>query len=248
MGIMISKSEAKYIQSLGHKKPREEAGVFIAEGPKLLHELLTSAQVKIRHIYATAAWIENNQIYTKEIPITEVSDEALKKISHMTTPHEVLAVVEKMHWGDHLSVKNKITLALDTIQDPGNLGTIIRTADWFGVEQMVCSPDCADLYNPKVVQATMGSIVRVKVFYRNLAEWLALQKKEVRMYAAVLDGKDMAAIGKLQEGILVIGNESKGIREEILKQTDVKITIPKKGKAESLNAAVATGVLLSRLI
>ncbi|MBL7745420.1 MAG: RNA methyltransferase, partial [Chitinophagaceae bacterium] len=144
-------------------------------------------------------------------------------------------------------VKGKISLVLDTLQDPGNLGTIIRIADWFGIEQIICSPDCADVYNPKVVQSTMGSIARVKVFYTDLAEWLPVQK-DIRIYAAALEGKDITNMNPLKEGLIIIGNESKGIEEEILALANERITIPKKGKAESLNAGVAAGIILSHLV
>jgi TrmH family RNA methyltransferase len=135
---------------------------------------------------------------------------------------------------------------LDTIQDPGNLGTIIRIADWFGIGQIICSNDCADVYNPKVVQATMGSIGRVKVFYADLEEWLYKQKN-IPIYATALEGKDITKMPVIREGMIVIGNESNGIHEGILALTNERITIPGKGKAESLNAAVATGIILSHL-
>ena len=140
-----------------------------------------------------------------------------------------------------------MVLALDNIQDPGNLGTIIRIADWFGISQVVCSEDTADVYNPKVVQATMGSIARVMVSYTSLTGWLSKQK-EACIYAAVLDGQDVRTMKKPSGGILVIGNESKGISDEVLKLCNVRITIPQMGKAESLNAAVATGIILSHLV
>lgn len=245
---MLVKSELKYIQSLDHKKPRDEAGVFIAEGPKLVKELLEMKQVSVSGIYALKEWIETNKKLLTKIAVTEISEGELDRISQLSTPNQVLAIVKK-NLPDEQSLisKGKVTLALDTIQDPGNLGTIIRTADWFGVEQIVCSQNCADNYNPKVVQATMGSIARVKIFYVDLEKWLA-QQNDVRIYAAVLDGQDVMEMKKIKEGIVLIGNESKGISNALLKQANVKITIPKKGKAESLNAAVATGILLSQLI
>ena len=138
-------------------------------------------------------------------------------------------------------------MALDTIQDPGNLGTIIRIADWFGIDQIVCSDDCAEVYNPKVVQATMGSIARVKVFYTDLEEWLSVQK-EVPIYATTLEGQDIREMKKIQEGIIVVGNESKGISPGVLKLANTKITISQKGKADSLNVAVATGIVLSHIV
>jgi len=136
---------------------------------------------------------------------------------------------------------------LDDIRDPGNMGTIIRIADWFGINQVVCSDDSAELYNPKVVQATMGSIARVRVHYTPLAEWLAAQQ-DTAIYAAALNGKDVTAMEKIKEGIIVIGNESKGISPAISRLATTPITIPQKGRAESLNAAVATGIILSHLL
>ena len=136
---------------------------------------------------------------------------------------------------------------LDTIRDPGNLGTIIRIADWFGISQIICSADCADMYNSKVVQATMGSIARVNVFYTDLPEWLK-QGSDVRIYAAMLEGKDVTKMSTIKEGLIIIGNESMGIDKEVLQYSNEKISIPRKGNAESLNAAVATGIILSHLV
>ena len=244
---MLSKTVVKYIQSLGQKKRRDEEGVFIVEGPKLVSDLLESGNAAIIHIYATTSWLDTNQKYVSENEATEISDAELGRLSHLVTPNKVLAVVKQFPIQKKIDIKEKIILALENIQDPGNLGTIIRTADWFGVAQILCSPDCADLYNPKVVQATMGSIARVKVLYTDLGKWLAAQK-DIRIYATTLDGQDITTLKKLQEGIIIIGNESKGISNEILKLADVKITIPKKGRAESLNAAVAAGVVLGWIV
>jgi TrmH family RNA methyltransferase len=244
---MLVKSQLKYIQSLGQKKPRDEEGVFIAEGPKLVKELLEAKTAHIEHLYAVKEWIEENKGLLTKTDVIEITEAELERISQLITPNKVLAVVKKFDTGEKLITKGRITLALDTIQDPGNLGSIIRTADWFGVEQIICSKDCADVYNPKVVQATMGSIARVKVLYADLEEWLAAQK-DIRIYATVLEGQDITTMKKLKEGIIIIGNESKGINAEILKLANVKLTIPKKGKAESLNAAVAVGVLLGWVV
>jgi TrmH family RNA methyltransferase len=243
---MLVKSKLKYIQSLGQKKPRDEEGVFIAEGPKLVKELLETAPNFVEEIFALKEWIEENQKFLTKNKVEEITEPELERISQLHTPNKVLAIVKKFDVGEKSITKEKITLTLDTIQDPGNLGTIIRTADWFGVEQIVCSQDCADVYNPKVVQATMGSIARVKVFYVDLEKWLA-QQKDVRIYAAVLEGHDITTMKKINEGIILIGNESKGISDEILKLANVRITIPKKGRAESLNAAVAAGIILGHL-
>lgn len=244
---MLTKSKLKYIQSLSQKKQRDDANAFIAEGPKLVKELLESAPQAIQEIFALKEWVEENQKFLTKNLVAEISEKELERISLLSTPNKVVAILKKFDTGKTIITKDRIILALDTIQDPGNFGTIIRTADWFGVEQIVCSPDCADMYNPKVVQATMGSIARVKVFYADLEKWL-VSVKDTRVYAAVLEGQDISSMKKINEGIILIGNESKGISDEILRLANNKITIPKKGKAESLNAAVATGIILGQLI
>lgn len=244
---MLTKSKVKYIQSLGQKKFREEHSLFIAEGPKLLHELLTDAKAAVQEIFALQEWVDENNGLIKSNPCTIISPAELEKISQLTTPNQVLAVVKQFEASSLPEVKDTITLALDDIRDPGNLGTIIRIADWFGITQIVCSKECADCYNPKVVQATMGSIARVKVCYTDIAGWLQ-SIESIPVYAAVLNGQDIASVNKTREGILLVGNESKGLRQELINAANVKITIPRKGKAESLNAAVATGIILSHLI
>ena len=240
---MLSKAKLKYIQSLGQKKSRDEEGVFIAEGPKLVKELLEAGNAEVNEVYAVKDWLAENENLLVNTTAVEIEKSELERISQLTTPNQVIAIVKKFRWDKQINSKGKITLVLDTIQDPGNLGTIIRTADWFGVEQIVCSKDCADVYNPKVVQATMGSISRVRLFYVDLKDWLTAQK-DISIYAAVLEGQDINSLKKIQEGIILIGNESKGINDELLRLANVKISIPKKGKAESLNAAVAAGIVL----
>ena len=244
---MLGKSQAKYIQSLGQKKVRDVDGVFVAEGPKIIAELLASADANILQLYALYDWIAANSNDCNGIEIIEIDENDLTKISQLATPNKVLAVVKKQETPEHLSTKETVSLVLDTIQDPGNLGTIIRIADWFDIKQIICSKDCADMYNPKVVQSTMGSIVRVKMLYTDLGSWL-VEQKDVFIYAAALEGQNVTAIKKITEGLIVIGNESKGISAEIFEQVDVKITIPRIGKAESLNAAVATGIILSHVV
>ncbi|MGZ8525200.1 MAG: TrmH family RNA methyltransferase [Chitinophagaceae bacterium] len=244
---MLNKSQAKYIQSLGHKKVRDEEGVFIAEGPKIVKEILASARANMLQLYALEEWIVAYKNDCNGIDIIEVNEDDMTKISQLTTPNKVLAVVKKQETKEVFSLKGNVSLVLDTIQDPGNLGTIIRIADWFGIERIICSRECADIYNPKVVQSTMGSIVRVKMLYTDLAPWLQ-QQKDIIIYAAALDGQDVTAMKKISEGLIVIGNESKGIHPEISAMANVKIAIPQRGKAESLNAAVATGIILSHII
>ena len=244
---MLSKSQAKYIQSLGQKKVRDQEGVFVAEGPKIIAELLASADANIVELYALHDWIAVNQKDCNGTNIIEIDETDLGKISQLATPNKVLAIVKKPDAPAQLQTKGTVSLVLDTIQDPGNLGTIIRIADWFGIRQIICSKDCADIYNPKVVQSTMGSIARVEVLYTGLAGWLEDQK-DIFIYAAALAGQNVTAMKKITEGIIIIGNESKGIGPEIFQLVDVKITIPRIGKAESLNAAVATGIILSHVV
>jgi len=244
---MLGKSQAKYIQSLGQKKVRDEAGVFVAVGPKIVAELLASANADIQQLYALPDWIKANHHDCNGVELQEVDENDLGKISQLATPNKVLAVVKKFEVLPDIQTKGTVSLVLDVIQDPGNLGTIIRIADWFGIEQIVCSNDCADMYNSKVVQSTMGSIGRVNIIYTDLAGWLQDQK-DVFIYAAALEGQNVPVMKKIKEGLIVIGNESKGIRPAIFELVDVKITIPRKGNAESLNAAVAAGIILSHMV
>ena len=244
---MLSKSKVKYIQSLGQKKFRQEEGVFIAEGPKLVLELLLSVPGNIVEVFAVKEWVVEHQKQLVSFTCTEVPEQELEKISQLATPNMVLALVKNIEPVMPKEVKGQVVLALDGIQDPGNLGTIIRIADWFGITQIMCSEDSADVFNPKVVQSTMGSIARVRVSYTSLVEWLS-GLDDVTIYATVLEGQDVTTMKKISSGVLLIGNESKGISPEILKLANATVTIPRKGGAESLNAAVATGIVLSHLI
>lgn len=246
---MLSKTHTKYIQSLLHKKFRDEYNLFIAEGPKVVMDLLESRKFTCKEIFALQDWVTGN---TKRLStltqatVTTVVDFELEKISTLTTPNQVMAVFEKGKENTAIQASGKITLVLDTIQDPGNLGTIIRIADWFGITDIICSEGCADMYNPKVVQSTMGSLGRVNIVYTSLPHWLE-ENKSIKNYSAVLNGKTVQSLGKLKEGIIIIGNEAHGISDEVLQLVNEKITIPKIGEAESLNAAVATGIILSHL-
>ena len=242
---MISKTQAKYIQSLGQKKYRDEEGLFIAEGPKLVKELLQDRDARVEQLYALDEWIDENEKILSPVNVIRISAAELERISQLKTPNQVVAVFRKFETKPPVT-KGKISLVLDGIQDPGNLGTIVRIADWFGIDQIICSFDCADLYNPKVVQATMGSIARVNVYYTDLQAWLRQQTK-IDIYASMLEGKNVTKMPAVKEGIVIIGNESKGINKELVAFANEKITIPKKGQAESLNAAIATGIILSNL-
>jgi TrmH family RNA methyltransferase len=165
-------------------------------------------------------------------------------MTQLQKANQVIALVEKKQINTSLNLKGKLTLLLDGIQDPGNLGTIIRTVDWFGLDQIIVSADTASCYNPKVVQSTMGSILRVEVIIANLAELIKSSKMPI--YGAVLEGKSIQTTELAKEGLLLIGNESKGIRSPLLSMITHPITIPKYGAAESLNAAVATGIILAK--
>jgi len=243
---MLVKQKLKYIQTLGQKKFREQEGLFLAEGPKLVKELLEADPAAVKEVFALEEWINDNRSLLIKTAVTAITVQELERLSQLTTPNRVLAIVQQYDTGKIHPANNTLTLALDTIQDPGNLGTIIRIADWYGISQIICSPDSAECYNPKVVQSTMGSIARVKVHYTDLEEWLAVQEG-VHIYAAALLGKDVTTMDKIKEGIIVIGKESKVISPAIEALEDTKINIPKKGNEESLNAAVATGIILSHL-
>ena len=246
---MLSKTHTKYIQSLQHKKFRDEYGLFLAEGPKVVMDLLNSRKFICKEIFALNDWIKEHSKQLSllhETVVTPVADFELQKISSLSTAHNVVAVFEKRKPVVKINTTLKITLALDTIQDPGNLGTIIRIADWFGIENIVCSVGCADLYNAKVVQSTMGSLGRVNLIYTNLVTWLQ-ENNSIKIYSASLEGKDVKSFGKMKEGILIIGNEANGVSDEVMELVNEKITIPKIGDAESLNAAVAMGIILSHL-
>ncbi len=243
---MLSKPMVKYIQSLQHKKFRDEFNAFVAEGPKVVNELLAEGSFVCKKVLALDNWINSLDADTKAViagQLEEVSLQELEKISGLATPNQVLALFEKKQSLDVFEVAGKITLVLEDIQDPGNLGTMIRTADWFGVQNIICSKQTADAYNSKVVQSTMASLGRVNVLYTDLLPWLAKQTK-VQKYAATLQGDSVHATPLTTEAILLIGNESKGISAELLDVVDYQIMIPKWGAAESLNAAVATGILL----
>jgi TrmH family RNA methyltransferase len=241
---MLSKKEIKDIQSLSHKKARVESGLFVAEGPKIVAELMQLAPKQIQKLYALQSWI-NNAGSINNIPLEAINETELERISQLQTPNQVVAVLRQFQAKEPDASKT-FCLYLDTIQDPGNLGTIIRIADWFGVKNIVCSKQCADLYNSKVVQSTMASIARVNVYYDEDENWLSKQKVDI--FAATLNGNPINEIDKVQNGVLIIGNESKGISDAVLGFATKQITIPKKGEAESLNAAVATGIILSWLI
>jgi len=247
MQPMLSKAIVKYIQSLAHKKVRDEDGVFMAEGTKVVEELLISGKFNCNMICALPGWFSMHQNilinFSKE-DLLEITEFELQKISLLQTPSNVVAVFYKKDDEDVI-LKDNISLMLDGLQDPGNMGTIIRTADWFGIKNIICSKECVDCYNPKVVQATMGSLARVNIIYADIENFIA-ENKDVNIYATSLSGKNIFS-EKIKEGIILIGNEGKGVSENLLSLADFQISIPKIGEAESLNAGVATGIILAQL-
>ncbi len=243
---MLTKSEVKYIQSLSQKKFRHEEGIYIIEGPKIVSEALHTKCVVIQKIVALKEWLVSNSANTKGIDTEIVAVHELQKLSQLQTANQVLALVQMPMNHPFDFDKAAISLALDGIQDPGNMGTIIRIADWFGVKQIICSTDCADVYNPKVVQSTMGSIFRTSIHCTELHQWMQTHA-DVVFYGAALNGTPLKTHPPISKGVIIMGNESKGIRPHIMNMLTSKITIEKSGDAESLNAAVATGILLSHL-
>lgn len=236
---MISINQKKFVNSLKQKKFRTEHNLFVVEGIKLVEELLQS-DYEVSAIYATLNWMEKNP---KE-ECSEVSEKELQSISSLKTSNEVLAVV-KQKGPQLIDVSNQLNIALDKLQDPGNFGTIIRTADWFGVQNIICSKDSVDVYNPKVLQATMGSFFRMNIIYTDLPEFF-LENKALTVHGALLDGENVYQKELNSKGsILLMGNESKGISVELKPFISEKILIPNFGKAESLNVATATAVLCS---
>jgi TrmH family RNA methyltransferase len=237
---MVTKSELKYIQSLSDKKVRLETGCFIAEGVKLVGEMI-AAGYPLKAVYALDSWESPDP----SIEVTRIEAFELEKMSMLQTPNQVLAVAIMPQKKEVLNLEGPLTIVLDGIQDPGNMGTIIRTADWFGITQIVASEDTVDVYNPKVIGATMGSFMRVSVTYKNLADWMPTVK--LPLYGALLEGENVFTIKTPQKGLLVIGSEGKGIRENILDLITYPVTIPKIGGAESLNAGIAAGIIVAQL-
>jgi len=235
---MLSKNQLKLITSLSQKKYRSKHGLFIAEGMKVVKELLTSS-IELFSLYATE---EIDEFEDCEVQI--ISDRELKRISNLKTPNKVLGIFKIPD--QRAYVDAGLVLVLDSIQDPGNLGTIIRLCDWFGIEQLVCSNETVDCYNAKVVQSTMGSLTRVHIIYTDLTPILKNTTRPI--YGALLDGENIYQSQLAKDAILIIGNESNGISNEVMKCVTNKITIPRFGKlqqTESLNAATATAIIVS---
>ncbi len=243
---MISNSQRKLLKSLNQKKYRKKYKLFPAEGVKIVNEILFSA-LKIQSVFATADWLQDksSKLFSSGIKeIVEVDEVELKSISNLSTPNKVIALIE-IHETE-IDFSSDLILLLDSIRDPGNLGTIIRIADWYNVKTIICSEDCVDVYNTKVIQASMASIIRTNVHYKDLKQLLTSQTSR-HSYAAVLNGKSVHQLQFEKPSFLVIGNESSGINENIISMINHQISIPKFGKAESLNASVAAGIILDNM-
>ena len=232
---MLSKNQIKLIQSLTRKKKRDELSLFVAEGEKLVSDLLP--HFECRHLFSTTS------NYPKAVQVNELE---MKKITHLSTPSSVLAVFEqKKSDYDTGEVSKSLSIALDDIQDPGNLGTIIRVADWFGIAYVFCSTACADVYNSKTVKATMGALSRVKVVYVDLPT--LLKGVSCPVFGTFMDGENIYQEKLPKQGVIVLGNEGQGISSDVEKQVTKRLSIPSFGdkSSESLNVAMATGIVCS---
>jgi TrmH family RNA methyltransferase len=243
---MLSKSTISLLQSLQHKKFRREHGLFLVEGYKSVSEFINSAY-QLETIYHTQAVAPKMLKLSQKTNSLEISSAILEKISALKTPPDVIAVVKIPQWPvlNATTLNKKFAIMLDGIQDPGNMGTIIRTADWFGIENIICSEDCVEVYNPKVVQATMGSLSRMNVHYVDLPSVLADTKLPI--YGALLDGENIYSTNFGNEGLIVMGNEGNGLSDEVKRLVTKAITIPRAGNAESLNVAIATAIFCSEI-
>ncbi len=245
---MISKNTAKYIKSLQQKKYRKIEKAFVVEGAKSVIELVKS-NFRITTVYATPVFLKDAKhlISSAEnkFEIVEATEKELASVGTFQSNNAAIAVAE-MKPNLPVAFSNSFALALDRVNDPGNMGTIIRVSDWYGIENIVCSDDCADQYNPKVIAASMGSFTRVNMFYTNLASYLSDVKMPV--HGAYLNGENVHGYKFAKEGILLMGSESQGIAPELEQYVTHKISIPAFGGAESLNVGVATAVICDNIM
>jgi TrmH family RNA methyltransferase len=249
---MISKNKSKFITALQKKKNRDDENLFVIEGDKLVREFL-NANIRLKILAAKAEFI--NSLPSEKLKLADeteiVSYEELRQMSSLKTAHNALAVVEKDDSEiNHDQVFRQLCVALDGIQDPGNLGTIIRAAAWFGIPSIVCSKDSVDVYNPKVIQASMGAILHVKVFYTGLAEFLTeAREKKIPVFGTMLEGDSVYSQSLGKKGIILLGNESKGISAELIPLVSDRIFIPGKGSSkpgiDSLNVGMAASIVFS---
>lgn len=248
---MISKNKVKYLKGLELKKHRQADGVFVAEGPKIVGDLLGAGFVATYLAVVEGSEFESrlSEYGLKErVQVDFVTADELRKVSSLEAPQQVLAVLKQPDWQQDLSVPTrKLCLSLDEVQNPGNLGTIIRLADWFGIEHLFCSKGCADVYNAKTIQATMGALAHVKVHYVDLVEMIRNLPENTPVYGTFLDGENLYGKQLEQRGMIVMGNEGRGVSEEVGKLVTERLFIPnypqEKESTESLNVAIATAVV-----
>jgi TrmH family RNA methyltransferase len=252
--MMISRSRLKYLSSLKIKKLRSEHRQFIMEGDKIVSDILKEGKTGIRQLIASQEWLRANEKLLTGLAgeVTEADFSDLERISSLETPPPVIALMDMFeHALDMKELSDTWCIALDTIQDPGNLGTIIRSADWFGIRHIICNEGCADYFNPKVIQASMGAILRVKVYYGDLATILKKYASglSLAIYGTFMEGMPVYELSAEKKGMIVFGNESRGISEELIPHIQNRITIPPGNKGtshiESLNVASAVSVVCS---
>jgi TrmH family RNA methyltransferase len=243
---MLSKSQISLLKSLQHKKFRTGHGLFLVEGNKSVMEFINSPY-QIEALYHTFPPDPKMLKLSRKINFQGISLNDLEKISTLKTPHDAVALVKIPVWPDlsNHTIDKKFSIVLDGVQDPGNMGTIIRTADWFGIKNIICSEDTVEVYNPKVIQATMGSLARVNVHYTDLTEFLSWVN--VPVFGALLDGSNIYQTDFGTQGLIVMGNEGNGLRPEIKRMVQKAVTIPRAGKAESLNVGIATAIFCSEI-
>lgn len=244
---MLSKSQISFIKSLHQKKYRKENGIFIIEGIKSIVEFLKS-DYQLHSIYYTPKISSSLPKVSANINLFEVTETELQKISTLQTPQSILALVHipALKEIEVDKLRNQFSLVLDDVQDPGNLGTIIRTADWFGIKNIICSENTVEAYNPKTVQSTMGSLCRVNIHYTSLNNFL--DKTELPIYGALLNGESIYKTKWGNEGLILLGNEGHGISKELIEKINVPVTIPRFGEAESLNVAVSAAIFCSEVM
>ena len=243
---MLSKNTLKLITSLEQKKYRKESGLFVAEGGKTVNDLIDCGLVAEK-VIATREWLDTHKLHGSH-NVIEVTEEELRRASFLRAPQGVLALFRQpSHPLDHKAPAKRLCLALDNVQDPGNLGTIVRLADWFGIEEVYCSTGSADIYNPKCIQATMGAVGRVKVFYTELPEFLSKIKENAPVYGTFLDGEDLYDKQLGTNGIILMGNEGNGISKECAQHVNERLFIPNypagRETSESLNVSTATAII-----
>ena len=238
---MLEKSLIKQVKALGNRQYRNETGLFLVEGTKSVLELLRS-KISVKSLFATDEWItENFKGLNNVSNVYHVNEKELSQMSGFKTPQDVMTIAQIPTYDIPPDAANEFIIVLDNIQDPGNLGTIIRIADWYGINHIVCNEQTVEWHNPKVIQASMGSFLRVKVHKTSIETYLKNQNCNV--YAAVMNGQSLYETQLSAHGILLIGNEGAGVNPECLKSANHLITIPRKGHAESLNAGIATAII-----